>query len=268
LEPNCLIINRLWSKTNHELLLNIHFFEKMKNSNKILIGLAISLFVYLVSGKIAERLAFSGRQKIEFEPGLSEKNAQPFKVIVIESMLEPNSELIVKKSTRFAVAADPNFWKSADFSQRGDTIFVHQTSQKYGKLSDPTNHEENDYGEIRVLCPGGLTAIWSDISLTINELTTDSLQIHVTPNRFKTDFNDNKCELNFSKCQAKSLGISASRNAKIDLDAATQLENLVLLLKDSSSAEVNAFVGQQISVDCASKANLSLSGANISKLKK
>jgi hypothetical protein len=240
----------------------------MKPSDKIFIGAFILISAAFISNKVAERMSFSERKKIEFEPGLTEKAVNPFKIMVIDTKLEPHSDLIIAKGDRFAIASDHNFWDAVDFSQRGDTIFIYQSKNKIGKLDDPTNRDINNYAQIRVLCPGGLAAVFSDIGVEMEDISLDSMRISVIPNDGSANFVRDKCQVSINNCQSKLLQITAKSNVNIDLDEKTQLEYLSLMLRDSSAATVHSFVGQQISVDCAPKASLNLSGANILKLKK
>ncbi len=239
----------------------------MKLSNKIFLIACALGFTVLAAEKISVRAAYADRQKMDFEPGYEEKTVRPFKVVVLQSMLEPNSELRIQQSDRFALASDFNFWKSAVVEQRGDTLFINQVADKQGKLADPSDQSVNNYAEIVVLCPSGLTAVRSDIGVYLIEIEGGNIEVAQAPNRKKPGYENNQCQLHVRDCQLGGLKIETGANAKVDIDEKCTIGDLRLVLRDSARAEVGATIGNGIWLDCAAKSRVSVSGANFSKIK-
>lgn len=239
----------------------------MKLSNKLFIAACALGFAALIGEKLSIRAAFADRKRVDFEPGYEEKTIQPFKVVVLDSRLEPNSELRIQKSDRFALASDHNFWKSAEVAQRGDTLFIKQIDDKFGKLADPDDKSQNNYSEIVALCPSGLTAVRSDIGVYLIEINADSVEIDQKPNRKFPHYADHQCQLQVKNCQMRGLKIATGANAVVEIDEKCTIGNLQLMLRDTSKAEVKGAIANGIWLDCSAKSQLSVSGELFSKIK-
>ncbi len=239
----------------------------MTLSNKLFFATCALCLAVLVAEKVALRASFNKREKLDFEPGMVEKPVGRFRAVVVDTRLAPNSELRISKGERFAVSSDANFWASAEVVMRGDTLFIRQTTDKRGKLSDPADRSVNDYANIYALCPSGLSLVRADIGVVLDGIAADSLSIEQSPSHLRPDFAKHGCDLKLKNARLGSLKISTGQNAKVEVDEKCAVGELRLVLRDSSSAEVKAPVSNAIRLDCSGKSRLSLVGDNWTKVK-
>jgi hypothetical protein len=239
----------------------------MKLSNKILISFLVVGAVFLAAEKLAERAAFENRQKLEFEPGIVEKPVEPFKVIVFDSKLDANSQIRIAKGDRFRVGSDQNFWNAVEFSQRGDTIFVNQKTEKIGKLDDESSRSINKYANFYVVCPGNLSAIHSDIGIKLTDFSSELIHLAVKPDEREDGKSIKDCEIELKNCSFGNLRIQTEREVECTLDKNSSAENLFLEIGESSSANILGTVKNNIEGKIHPKTRINLLGENLGKLK-
>lgn len=238
----------------------------MKLSSKIFFSFVAVAGLITVGELVAVRAAWAGRQKVDFQPGFVEQPVKAFKIVVMESRLAPNSELTIKKSDRFAIGSDENFWKSATVNQSGDTLFIRQFADKRGKMDDPGNDELNDYATITLLCPEGVAAIRTDISLTLRDLQADSLTIIQVQNAFRNPSSNQNAEIDLKKCDFRSLFVQLEGDNKLTLKKENMIGRLTIVLRDSSDADIIAPISESIRIDCGRNSHVSMDGVNLQKV--